>query len=123
MIRLLDREDICLIPACPEQLGGLPTPRVASERCGDKVINGEGVDVTRQYRMGAEYALKLCELYNCKEAILKEKSPSCGTGRIYDGSFTRKLTTGDGVTAELLKKVGILVYGESEISALFDPPV
>lgn len=107
-----------LIPICPEQLGGLPTPRIPAERVKDKVINQDGVDVTKEYQLGAEEALKIAKLYNCKKAILKEKSPSCGCGKIYDGTFSRNLIVGNGVTAELLLKNGIEVFGESEIDKL-----
>lgn len=76
-----------LVPVCPEQLGGLPTPRTPSERRGDRVVMNTGADVTEQYRRGAEAALRLCRLTGCEAAILKERSPSCGCGEIYDGSF------------------------------------
>lgn len=107
-----------LIPVCPEQLGGLPTPRIPAERVKDRVITQVGVDVTKEYQIGAEEALKIAKLYNCKKAILKEKSPSCGCGKIYDGTFSRNLIVGNGVTAELLLKNGIEVFGESEIDKL-----
>lgn len=107
-----------LIPVCPEQLGGLPTPRMPAERVKDRVITQVGVDVTKEYQIGAEEALKIAKLYNCKKAILKEKSPSCGCGKIYDGTFSRNLIVGNGVAAELLLKNGIEVFGESEIDKL-----
>ena len=107
-----------LIPVCPEVAGGLPTPRVPSERIGDKVMMRDGRDVTDNYRSGAQEALRLCRLHNIKIAILKERSPSCGKGEIYDGSFSGRLTARDGVTAELLTKEGIRVIGESEINIL-----
>ena len=106
-----------LIPVCPEQLGGLPTPRDPSERQGARVVMASGRDVTDNYRRGAEAALALCVQNGCKAAVLKEKSPSCGCGLIYDGTFSRRLVPGDGVTAELLKAHGIRVYGESGLSA------
>ena len=107
-----------LIPACPEQLGGLPTPRTPSERIGEGIFMDNGADVTVQYRRGAEQSLYLAQLFGCKAAILKERSPSCGCGEIYDGSFSGKLTAGDGVTAELFKAAGIPVYGESRVEEL-----
>ena len=107
-----------LVPVCPEQLGGLPTPREPSERQGEAVVMKNGADVTAQYRRGAEQALHLARLYGCKAAVLKERSPSCGSGNIYDGTFSGCLTPGDGVTAALLKENGITVYGESEIEML-----
>ena len=107
-----------LIPVCPEIYGGLPTPRVPSERIGDKVMMKDGRDVTENYRRGAEETLELCRIYNIKTAILKERSPSCGKGEIYDGTFSGTLTERDGVTAELLIANGIRVLGESEINIL-----
>ena len=107
-----------LIPVCPEIYGGLPTPRVPSERIGDKVMMKDGNDVTENYKRGAMEALELCRIYNIKTAILKERSPSCGKGEIYDGTFSGTLTERDGVTAELLIANGIRVLGESEINIL-----
>lgn len=107
-----------LIPVCPEQCGGLPTPRIPAERVGDRVLNREGADVTDCFRKGAEQALRLAELYGCEYAILKERSPSCGLGQIYDGSFSGTLAAGNGMTAELLKKHGIKVIGESRVGEL-----
>lgn len=107
-----------LIPICPEQLGGLPTPRPPAECRGGRVITDEGNDVTTAFQTGACEALKLARLYSCHYAILKERSPSCGSGRIYDGTFSGALTFGDGITAALLKSHGIRVFGESEISDL-----
>jgi len=107
-----------LIPVCPEQLGGLPTPRIPAERVINKVVNQAGVDVTKEYQLGAEEALKIAKLYNCKKAILKEKSPSCGCGKIYDGTFSKNLIVGNGVTADLLLKNGIEIFGESKIDKL-----
>ena len=112
------REKYNLIPVCPEIFGGLPTPRVPSERIGDKVMMKDGNDVTENYSRGAREALDLCRIYGIKTAILKERSPSCGKGEIYDGSFTGTLTARDGVTAELLVSEGIRVLGESEIGVL-----
>lgn len=107
-----------LIPVCGEIFGGLPTPRTPAERVGDRVLTADGRDVTAEYRRGAEQVLALAQRMGCTAALLKERSPACGTGKIYDGSFTRTLTTGDGVTAELLRKNGIAVFGESQLDAL-----
>lgn len=106
------------IPVCPEQLGGMPTPREPSERRGVGVYARSGQDVTARFRRGAEETLRLCGLYNCRTAVLKERSPSCGHNEIYDGTFSKVLTDGDGVTAELLRANGIRVLGESEIEQL-----
>lgn len=115
ILHLLQKDSVQLIPVCPEQLGGLATPRIASERRGNCVIMGDGSDVTRQYQKGAEETWKMAQLYGCKKAILKEKSPSCGCGKIYDGSFSKVLIDGNGVTADLLLHHGMEVIGESQI--------
>lgn len=109
-----------LVPVCPEQLGGLPTPRSPAERCGSRVLTRDGVDVTAQYERGAQEALRLARLTGCALALLKERSPSCGCGRIYDGTHTGTLVDGRGVTAELLLRNGIPVYGESQLDALLE---
>ena len=109
-----------LVPVCPEQLGGLPTPRPPAARRDDRVVTATGTDVTEQYRRGAEETLKLCKLLGCQAAVLKERSPSCGRGQVYDGTFTATLTAGDGVTAALLAAHGIPVYGESQIAELLE---
>ena len=106
------------IPVCPEILGGLPTPRVPAERQGSKIMTQDGQDVTQQFVRGTAEVLRLADLYHCKAALLKERSPSCGSGQIYDGTFTKTLTEGDGLTAEMLKRKGIAVYGESQIGEL-----
>ena len=108
-----------LVPFCPEIYGGLPTPRVPSERVLDRVIMKDGTDVTENYERGAMEALKLCRMLGIKKAILKEKSPSCGKNRIYDGSFTGTLTERHGVCAELLIAHGIEVFCEDETYKLF----
>lgn len=112
---LLGRDDIHLIPVCPEQAGGLATPRPAAERQGSRVVTANGSEVTAQYQRGAESALYWARLFHCTKAILKEKSPSCGHGQIYDGTFSRILTAGDGVTAELLRAEGLEIIGESDL--------
>lgn len=98
-----------LIPVCPEIFGGLSTPRKPSEIVGDKVINNEGLDVTNNFKRGAEETLKLAKKLGVKKAILKAKSPSCGNGKIYDGTFTGTIIDGDGITTKLLKENGIEV--------------
>jgi uncharacterized protein YbbK (DUF523 family) len=108
-----------LFPVCPEVFGGLSVPRVPSEIQGGtgadvlsgkaKVVNMEGVDVTCQFLKGANDALRIAQAVGAKEALLTEKSPSCGCGKIFDGSFKDKFITGDGVTAALFKNNGIKV--------------
>ena len=95
-----------LIPVCPEIMGGLATPRTPAERTGSGVVTRE--------------VLKLAQLYGCQAAILKERSPSCGSGQVYDGTFTGTLTKGDGVCAACLKEHGIRVYGESQVGRLLE---
>jgi uncharacterized protein YbbK (DUF523 family) len=107
-----------LIPVCPEVMGGLSVPRAPSEIIGERVINRDGVDVTDNYRLGAERTLAIAKESGAEIALLKERSPSCGKGKIYDGSFSGTLKDGDGITVRLLTKEGIAVYGESEIEQL-----
>lgn len=112
------KEKYTLIPVCPEIYGGLPTPRTPSERVGDLVLMKDGKDVTENYNRGADATLKIAELNGAKIAILKAKSPSCGKGMIYDGTFSGTLTAGDGVTVEKLTRVGIAVLTENEIDKI-----
>lgn len=108
-------KDYEVIPVCPEIMGGLSTPRPPSERIGDKVLNNQGIDVTNEYTKGANETLKLAKLFNVKKALLKAKSPSCGKGQIYDGTFKGVLVTGNGVTVELLESNGIEVITEQDL--------
>lgn len=111
--------------ACPEQLGGLTTPRDPSEivKCDKdgiinenyKIISNKYVDVTRNFIKGANETLKIAKIYNCKEAILKDGSPSCGSNFIYDGSFTGNKIIGEGVTAKLLRENNIKVISENDL--------
>ena len=101
------------IPVCPEIMGGLPTPRPPAEIKGELVVTEAGTDVTAEYKKGAAETLRLAKMFNCGKAILKENSPSCGCGKIYNGEFNRTLIRGFGVTAELLLKNGIQVFGEN----------
>jgi uncharacterized protein YbbK (DUF523 family) len=105
------------IAVCPEVLGGLSIPRDGAEIIGKKVKTAKGKDVTKQFLKGAEQVLKVAKENNVKFAILKAKSPSCGVGWIYDGTFSRNLIKGDGVTAALLKKNGIKVFTEKDLIA------
>ena len=118
MVALSEQFD--LVPLCPEQLGGLPTPRDASERQGSRVVMRSGRDVTDAYARGAQQALALAQRFGCTAALLKQRSPSCGHGEIYDGTFTGTRVAGDGVTAALLGAHGIRVYGEDDIAELLN---
>lgn len=114
-------ERFVLVPVCPEQLGGLPTPRTPAERCGSCVLTRDGRDVTENYLRGAQEALRIARITGCQTALLKAKSPSCGCGRIYDGTHTGTLTDGNGVTAALLMRNGISVCNEDAMDALLSP--
>jgi uncharacterized protein YbbK (DUF523 family) len=103
------------MPVCPEQLGGLTTPRLSSEIRDGKVVRKDGVDVTGEFERGAREALKLAQLVGAREAILKSRSPSCGVGKIYDGNFNGILIDGDGVFTALCRKNGIEVKTEEEM--------
>jgi len=120
----LSKKEI-LIPICPEQLGGLSTPRIPQEiqGCsGEKVLNGEckvlnknNEDVADKFIKGAEETFKIAQLVGAKEFIGKSKSPSCGCGQIYDGTFSGKLIKGNSVTAALLKRSGIKIISEEDL--------
>jgi len=107
------------IPVCPEQLGGLTTPREPSEikKVDGRryVINKEGIDVTVEFEKGAEEVLALVKKLDIKKAILQTRSPSCGKGKIYSGNFDRNLVDGNGILADLLLKNGIEVINSDDI--------
>lgn len=104
------------VPVCPEVLGGLPIPRMASEiRCGG-VVNRLGDDVTASFLLGAEETLKMAVDGGHSLAVLKDKSPSCGSRRIYDGAFSGRLISGMGITAKKLMDHGIIVVTEYEFA-------
>jgi uncharacterized protein YbbK (DUF523 family) len=112
-----------LIPVCPEVLGGLPTPRAAAELSGDGaavlageavVVNVDGTDVTAAYLRGAEAAVALARATGATRAVLKARSPSCGSSRIYDGTFSRHLVDGQGVTAAALRAAGLEVSSDED---------
>ena len=105
-------KDYEVIKVCPECLGGLSIPRSPSEIKDDKVISKEGINVTNEFILGANKTLKIAKENNIKIAILKKNSPSCGSGMVYDGTFSHKLIDGDGITAKLLKENNIMVFNE-----------
>lgn len=112
------KEKYNVIPICPETLGGLPTPRVPAEITGNKVVRRDGIDVTTEYQKGAASALDICKENAVCAAVLKERSPACGKGAVYDGNFNGTLTVGNGVAANKLIENGIAVFGESEIDEM-----
>ena len=114
--KLIDKYN--LIEICPEVLGGLPTPRYPSEIVSNKVMNKIGEDVTKQFILGANIVLNIAKEYNVKYAILKANSPSCGFGCIYDGTFSGKFKKGNGVTADLLYKNGVVILNENNFYEL-----
>lgn len=107
-----------LIPICPEVEGGLPTPRPPSEIQGELVINNLGCDVTRQFVSGAEAACEKAKSTGAKYALMKQGSPSCGSKKIYDGTFSGTKIKGMGITAKMISDMGIRIFDESEIDII-----
>lgn len=105
-------KDKAYIKVCPEVMGGLDIPRIPAEIVGDQVITKLGQDVTSEFNLGAQLTLKIAQENNVQLAILKAKSPSCGYGQIYDGSFSGKLIEKNGITSELLLKNKIKIVNE-----------
>ena len=112
------RQRYKLVPVCPESAGGLPIPREPSEKRGAGFYSRSGRDVTAEYEKGAQTTLELALRYGCRLALMKERSPSCGHGKIYDGNFTGTLIPGNGAAVDKLLAEGITVYGESEVERL-----
>lgn len=107
-----------LISICPEVEGGLKTPRVPVEIINNRAINQIGEDKTSYFKNGAQKALELCKKHNIKYAILKFRSPSCGNGQIYDGTFSHTLISGDGISSKLLQENNITVFSEKELEKI-----
>jgi uncharacterized protein YbbK (DUF523 family) len=105
-----------LVPICPEVAGGLSTPRAAAEIVGDRVVNDAGDDVTAEYERGARAAVELARAVGATRAVLKARSPSCGAHAVYDGTFTRTLRDGEGITAAALRAAGIDVVSEEDLA-------
>jgi len=103
------------ILVCPEQLAGFTTPRMPIEIKNGKIINKKGEEITEKLIFGCNEARKICRFYGCKRAILKSKSPSCGCGKIYDGSFSGKLIDGDGIFTKMLKEDNVGVISDEDI--------
>jgi uncharacterized protein YbbK (DUF523 family) len=115
------RDRFQLIPVCAEIYGGLPTPRVPAELRDGRVVTRDGRDVTAEFRRGAEEILRLARFFDCHRALLKARSPSCGVGTIYDGTFSGTRTAGNGVLARLLLDEGLELYTEDQVSQLLKP--
>jgi uncharacterized protein YbbK (DUF523 family) len=103
-----------LIPVCPEQMGGLPTPRPAVELKNERAVTINGEDVTAKFEAGARQVLEIARLYGIETAILKQRSPSCGCGQVYNGNFSGSVIPGNGITAQLLLDNGIKVLTEED---------
>ena len=118
LVEVCERTGTEVLLVCPEVLGGLPTPRDPSEIVNGEVRTWEGVSVDREFRLGAQRALDICEHVGgpseIAACVLQDRSPSCGVGHIYDGSFSGTLTTGNGVFVDLLLRHGYRVIPASE---------
>jgi uncharacterized protein YbbK (DUF523 family) len=109
------REEGRIVGVCPEVAGGLPAPRPPSEIRGLRVVTREGTDVTSAFLAGARTAVQIARELGIRVAVLKSRSPSCGTGRIYDGTFSGRLADGDGITAAALRRAGVQVFDETQL--------
>ena len=113
-------EEFEIIPVCPECFGGLPIPRVPSEIKDGRVYSKTGEDLTEAFLSGAEQTLYIAKEANAPCAVLKENSPSCGFGKIYDGTFSGNKIDGNGITAQLLYDNEIQIFGESQVKRLIN---
>ena len=120
LIEFLKKYNYEVIKVCPEVLGGLSIPRAPAEIIDDRVINTKNIDVTERYHQGAKKTLAIARDNNIEIAILKKNSPSCGSGSIYDGTFSHTLIEGDGTTSRLLKENGIKVFNEDNYLKYFE---
>ena len=114
------KEEGRLVPVCPEVCGGLPIPRESAERRGRNVFTGTGKDVTREFRKGAEEALRAARAGNVGFCVMKANSPSCGSREIFDGTFTGRKIPGEGLAVELLREAGFTVFSECESAEAAD---
>lgn len=117
---LISRANVC--PFCSEVYGGLPTPRPSAEINAQtgRVTTESGADVTDFFERGAREAVRIAQVLNCRYALLKDKSPSCGAGTVYDGTFTRTLVPGNGLTAQALADAGVRVFSSTDLDALLN---
>jgi uncharacterized protein YbbK (DUF523 family) len=110
------RDEGRIVGVCPEVAGGLPSPRPPSEICGLRVVTREGRDVTEAFQAGANQAVRVARELGIRVAVLKSRSPSCGSGQIYDGTFAGRLVEGDGITAAALRAEGVEVFDEIHLA-------
>lgn len=115
----LKERGLCL-PVCPEVLGELPTPRIPSERQGARVVAKDGTDVSHAFKLGARRALYIAMKHGLRLAILKSRSPSCGFGSIYDGTFSHRLVSGNGIFAAMLEREGFSIWTEENCAQLLE---
>ena len=113
----LKTHGVTIIPFCPEQLGGLATPRAAAEIRGKTIVTQTGEDVTQSFLNGAEITLELLKYLGVSVALVKQRSPSCGFGKIYDGTFSGTLISGEGISSSLLHQNGIALYTEDDLDS------
>ncbi|MGE9984377.1 DUF523 domain-containing protein [Desulfovibrio sp. SGI.169] len=113
VIRLV--EEGRAVPVCPESLAGLSVPRLPCELAGGRVLSQDGRDLTESFLRGAQLALSAAQRCGCTAAILKSRSPSCGFGQIYDGTFSRRLCPGEGIWARLLREAGFALFSEERL--------
>jgi uncharacterized protein YbbK (DUF523 family) len=111
-------ESYALVAVCPEVLGDMPTPRTPAEIRGDRVVSADGEDRTEKFRLGAERTLAIARRVGAKKALLKSRSPSCGKGLVYDGTFSGKLVPGRGAAAAMLEENGVRVFSDEDMRGL-----
>ena len=118
LVTLLEKYNVKIVKICPECFAGLPIPRVPSEIREDKVYGKDGRDITEEFLDGEEKNYEVVERKQADFAILKERSPSCGSSYIYDGSFSGKVIQGQGLTARRLNKENIVIFSEENLEGI-----
>ena len=118
LVRLLEKYNVKIVKICPECFAGLPIPRVPSEIREDKVFSKDGRDITEEFLSGAEKTYQIAKIKQVDFAILKERSPSCGSSYIYDGSFSGKVIQGQGLTARRLNEENIVIFSEENLKEI-----
>ena len=118
LVTLLEKYNVKIVKICPECFAGLPIPRVPSEILGDKVFSKDGRDITEEFLKGAEISYIIAKKNKIDFVILKERSPSCGSSYIYDGSFSGKVIQGQGFTARKLNEENIVIFSEENLKEI-----